>query len=398
MQLSTLTQEQRLERAFVEIINKDRYLYLASILMHGASIVTDDPSVPTACTDGRDVMYNRAFLESLTDEELRFLVLHEVYHKLFRHLRTWKHLHDKDHECANGSCDYVINLMLVDENKKDGFAKMPKGGLLSEKYRGMNTQQVFDLLYKEKEEQGSQGGSTAERSSQGFDEHDWEGAQELTDEEAEELEAEVDSALREGAILAGKAGGNMSDDIKELLRPKVNWRKVLRDFATEQCAGREYGTYARPNRRFVGSDIYLPTPVSDTVPELSCDMDTSGSCWNVLPYFLAELKSVCSTIKPHKLHVLFWDTDVVHEEYQQDELDTLEVKHAHGGGGTDVRCVTKYLQCNNIKPTASIVFTDGYLSAGWSEWNHPVLWVIVDNPSARPPVGKYVHVSSADIQ
>ena len=63
--------------------------------------------------------------------------------------------YDKDHECANGSCDYVINLMLVDENKKDGLAKMPEGGLLSEKYRGMNTQQVFDLLYKEKEEQGA---------------------------------------------------------------------------------------------------------------------------------------------------------------------------------------------------------------------------------------------------
>ena len=32
---NTLTAEQRIERAFVEITSKDRYLFLASILMHG---------------------------------------------------------------------------------------------------------------------------------------------------------------------------------------------------------------------------------------------------------------------------------------------------------------------------------------------------------------------------
>ena len=79
----------------------------------------------------------------------------------------------------------------------------------------------------------------------------------------------------------------MSDDIKELLRPKVNWRKVLRDFARSNV--QVGSTVPMPsNRRFVGSDIYLPTPVSDTVPELSVTW-TPLVLLECLPYFLAEL-------------------------------------------------------------------------------------------------------------
>ena len=64
----------------------------------------------------------------------------------------------------------------------------------------------------------------------------------------------------------------------------------------------------------------------------------------------------------------------------------------------DVRCVPNYLREHKIKPTASIVLTDGYLSGGWGKWDHPVLWLIVDNPNARPPVGKYIHVDSEDFK
>ena len=52
---------------------------------------------------------------------------------------------------------------------------------------------------------------------------------------------------------------------------------------------------------------------------------------------------------------------------------------------------------NNINPQASIVFTDGDLYGGWGEWDHPVLWVIVDNESAKPTHGKAIHVASGDL-
>ena len=130
-----LTAEQRLNKATVDIMANPKYVALAGILMIGDRGVKDD--IPTACTNGRDEWYGRAFVDKLNDAELRFLVLHESYHKLYRHLITWKHLHDDDAELANISCDYVINVKLVDDNK-DGFATMTgelSKGCFAEKYR-----------------------------------------------------------------------------------------------------------------------------------------------------------------------------------------------------------------------------------------------------------------------
>jgi len=116
-------------------------------LMIGEKTIDDD--IPTACTNGRDEKYGRAFVDGLTDTELRGLLLHENYHKLYSHLTTWKHLHDIDHMTANMACDYVINLKIMDDNQ-DGFAKIPDGGLIDEKYRDMDTAQVFKLIRKDK--------------------------------------------------------------------------------------------------------------------------------------------------------------------------------------------------------------------------------------------------------
>ena len=70
-----LTAEQRLTKAVVDIMASPKYVALAGVLMVGKREVSDD--VPTACTNGRDEMYGRAFIEGLSDAELRFLVLHE---------------------------------------------------------------------------------------------------------------------------------------------------------------------------------------------------------------------------------------------------------------------------------------------------------------------------------
>ena len=151
-----LTAEQRLTKAVVDITAHDRYIALAGVLAIGKKTVSDD--VPTASTNGRDETYGRAFVDSLTDAQLRFLVLHECYHKMFRHLITWKQLHDKDHELANASCDFNINGRLVDENKDDGFATMPCDadgntlGLFDEQYRDgdgwLDPAAIFNMLYQ----------------------------------------------------------------------------------------------------------------------------------------------------------------------------------------------------------------------------------------------------------
>ena len=174
-----LTTEQRLSKAVIDIMGNDKYIALAGVLMIGDRTVEDN--VPTACTNGRDEMYGRKFVDELTDPELRFLVLHESYHKLYRHLTTWQHLYKEDPRLANAACDYVINLKISDDNT-DGFATMPKDGLIDNKFKGMDSAQVYNILKQDQEDNGGRGGP-----SNGFDDHDWDGAQELSDAEQRDL-------------------------------------------------------------------------------------------------------------------------------------------------------------------------------------------------------------------
>jgi predicted metal-dependent peptidase len=402
-----LTAEQRITKAVIAITAHPRYMALAGVLMVGNKTVSDD--VPTACTNGRDETYGRAFVDSMTDAELRFVILHECYHKMYRHLITWKHLHDKNHQLANASCDYNINGKLVDENREDGFATMPRDengdqiGLYDERFRKpdgswSDTAMIFKTL--DDDDDDDDDGGDDEGGDQGFDEHDWEGADKLSDDEVKELEKEIDVAIRQGSIIAGKSGATGNRLLDELMQPQVDWREVLREFIQTTCTGNDYSTWKRPNRRYIGAGVYMPSGISEKVDELVIAVDTSGSIPDAdLAVFLSEVQSICTTVKPDKVRLLYWGHEVVGDEsYATHELDTLaQSTKPKGGGGTDVECVVEYMQQHQIKPQATIILTDGYLFGDWGTWDCPTLWCVIDNKHATPDNGKVVHIDSAEI-
>ena len=391
-----LSVEQRLSKAVVDIMGNPKYVALAGVLMIGDRTVRDD--IPTACTNGRDEMYGRAFVTGISDAELRFVVLHECYHKLYRHLTTWRHLYEQDAQLANMACDYVINCKITDDNT-DGFAVMPDGGMLDPKYRGWDSAQVYNILKQDQDESGGDGGGD-NSSPQGFDDHDWEGAQELSADEQRELARDIDEAIRQGALIAGKMGSGGDRDLEELLKPQVDWREVLREFITSTCTGSDYSTWRRPNRRYVATGHYLPSGITEQVGELVIAIDTSGSIGSAeLTRFLSEVKGICDTVHPERIRLLYWDTEVCADEtYDTHELDNLasSTKPA-GGGGTSVDCVPEYITKHNINAQAAIVLTDGYLYGGWGTWSIPLLWCIIDNDRAKPDCGKAVHVKGREL-
>jgi len=394
---TTLTAEQRLEKGVVKIMSHKRYAALAGVMMIGDRQVCDN--TPTAKTNGRDEWYGRQFIEGLTDPELRFLILHECYHKLYRHLTTWKALFNINPDLANRACDYVINLKIMEENS-DNFAVMPEGGCLDNKYIGMNALQVFNDL-RDGDDQKDKDGAQGEGGGQGepLDEHDWEGAQELGAEEQKQLSRDIDQAIRQGALSAGKMGADVERLLGDLLQPQIDWREVLRDFINNTCAGRDYSTYARPNRRFIGMGHYLPSGISEEVGELVIGIDTSYSISDhEINMFLSEVVSICETVNPERVRLLYWGSNVVNdEEYDHDRLsDIASSTNPRGGGGTDVRCMVDYIRDKDINAQAAIVLTDGELYSGWGEWNIPVLWVVKNDHDKNmiAPVGKTVHISS----
>ena len=395
---SNLTAEQRLNKAVVAIMGHPRYIALSGVLMIGERSIRDN--VPTACTNGRDEWYGREFVDGLNDKQLRFVVLHECYHKMYKHLTTWQHLYKKCAYTANVACDHVINLQILDDND-DNFIEGIKGMCYDEKYRDWATLKVFDDIYEQQEQEGGGGGKPPESGGgQPIDEHDWEGAESLSDEEKEVLAKDIDDAVRQGAITASKMGTGGERTVADLLEPQVNWREVLREFITDTCRGNDYSTYSRPNRRSMHTGIYFPSGITEQVDELVLAIDTSGSIGQrELTAFLSEIKCICDTVHPKKLRILYWDTEVCAEEvYSVDELDTLaQSTKPKGGGGTDVTCVTGYMAKNNITPQATIILTDGYLWGSWGTWDCPTLWCILDNKGATANCGKTIHINSGDM-
>jgi len=419
-----LTEEERLTKSVVNIMGHSKYVALAGVVMIGTKSVEE--GIPTACTNGRDCKFGRKFIAALSDPELRFVVLHEEYHKLYRHMTTWKHLWKIDAMLANMAMDYVINLKIVDENK-DGFAVPPKGVLLDERFRDMDTAQVFNILHTEQppEEGGGGGGDDGEEgegeegegedgggtgldedevgdtpTNAGFDEHDWEGAESISKEESEQLGRDIDEAIRQGVLASGKAGSGGDRLFDDLLKVQVDWREVMREFVTNTCRGNDYATFARPNRRFLSQGVYMPSGVSETIEELVIGIDTSGSVGQrEITVMLTETKGILDIVKPNRVRLLYWGSEVVRDEvYEMHELDQMIAStKPMSGGGTDVTCVTEYMQENNITPSAVVVLTDGYLFGGWGTWPCPVLWAILDNKHANPDVGKRVHIKARDM-
>ena len=399
-----MNEERKLQKAKITLMRDPRFALWSGILMVGRTSVVDN--IPTACTNGRDEQYGRAFVAKLREAELKFVVLHENMHKAFRHLTTWAKLHDIDHELANKACDYVINLKLQDLDPSEQSIAMPrltegpnKGkpmGLVDERFRGMNAKEVFDILKEEKDKDGEGEGGGGE----GFDEHDWDSAKEMSEEAKKTLEHEIDQAIRQGVIaqkkVAGNGAGGIDRDILDLIESKINWRDALREFVKATCSAKDTSSWRKINRRFISMGIYMPSMVGEKVGHLVVAIDTSGSIGQAeLSKFLSEVKAIAEDVKPNRVDLIYWDSAVAaHEEYDEGTVgDIINSTKPKGGGGTSPSCISTYLKSKGIVPECIIVLTDGYVGNDWgSDWTAPVLWAIVGGNDAVSPNGKTIHI------
>lgn len=407
-----LTAEQRIEKMHVSLMRHNKFCLFSGLFMIGK--VKVDEVIATAATDGLNVYYGRAFVDRLDDKQLGFLILHEAMHKAYRHLTVWDKLYKKDAGLANAACDYVINLQIRDYDPSEEIVSMPTDeegkvmGLIDERFRGMDAHQVFLILEKENPRRGGSGGSGKSEPSdktapngnvpQGFDEHLWDEASQMDEQEAEQIAKEIDHALRQGALLAGKMNGNISRDIQDLLNPKIDWRDALRDFVKQVAKGRDDSSWRRFNRRFIGMDLFMPQTVSRRLDCIAVGIDTSGSInGEILTEFLSEVRSICNEVTPNKVELLYWDTHVAgHETYEGGAVQTLtDSTKPRGGGGTDPNCVIKFMGDKHMEPDCVVMLTDGCFYEGEGEWSQvkaPLLWCIKDNKRFTNKHGKVVHL------
>jgi predicted metal-dependent peptidase len=394
--MPVLTSEQRVTKSHISIMRSKQFCLFAGVLSIGKVTFTED--LPTAATNGRDVMYNPNFIDTLTDKQLTFVVLHEALHKVFQHMTIWRKLWKENPMLANIAADYVVNNTIVEADPHGEVTSMPEMCLYDKRFANMTTKQVFDLLKQESPPKGGGGsgdGSGEDEPQGGHDTHDWEGAEQLTADEVKEVQKQIDQALRQGEIIRGKMAGNQNRSIQELLEPKVDWREQLREFVNATCKNKDKTSWKRPSRRFIGQDIYMPSMIGETVGKLVVGIDTSGSIGNEeLNEFLSEVVGICDDVTPESLELIYWDYDVAaHETYNIGDYDGLATTtKPAGGGGTRVGSLNSYLKDKRITPEAIIVLTDGYVEQDWGgDWEAPTLWAITSK-GVTSPHGKSIYL------
>jgi predicted metal-dependent peptidase len=113
----------------------------------------NDPSIKTAGVNvtnkGMNHYFNPAFLDSLSQEQVNFLILHETFHLILDHPRRTR-MGGYDHKMSNIVQDMIINQILV-QDINPNFIDIPKNEL------GQNTalmipkdypnEWVFEILY-----------------------------------------------------------------------------------------------------------------------------------------------------------------------------------------------------------------------------------------------------------
>ena len=395
-----LTEEERVKKAHIAMMKHPETALYSGVMMMGKTEVVDDAI--TAYTDGINKRYGRAFLKAVckTDQEIAGLVLHENLHIVLRHMLHNIDLFRLDRNRANKAADYVVNDIIVNIKDKN-LVKLPEGGCYDPKYHNMNMREVYKLLEEEEGNSGGSGNDSGEGEQQGggeysFDEHDTEGdGQPMTPEQAKEMEARIDRALREGALLAGRLGIDLPRAITDILNPKIDWRDALRDFVSSATKGKDEYTWRKFNRRVLPNDLYLPTVEDETIGEIVVAIDTSGSIGEKeLNEFASELVSICETVSPEAVRVLWWDTKVHGEQLFKDNYENIgSMLKPLGGGGTRVSCVSEYINKKKVNAECVLVFTDGYLESD-VQWQitAPTLWMVTENANWNPPTGKKVMV------
>lgn len=351
--------------------------FFASILL--ALRISEEPMIPTMATDGKSILYNPEWVESLSHKELVFVLCHEVLHSVFLHTMRRG---DRNHFRWNVAGDHVINNIL----QEDGIGTMPIGGLcdgdLIEKGGG-TTEGVYDQLPKDMEEidPGEVGGPLDE-------------VRDFSDSksEAEQAMAEADMKIKiiqakNAAEACGKYGRHLSRLIDTITTTKTDWRSVLKRFLNERT--KIDLSYARPKRRFLADDIYLPSLTGESLGHIVVAVDCSGSIsQETLNYFSRELNTILETARPQRITAIYFDHEVSHvEELNIEAPIKLEI---HGGGGTAFSPVFRKIAEMAIEPVACIFLTDLCCSDFGDEPQYPVIWASTDENEA--PFGEVVYL------
>lgn len=337
----------------------------------------------TMCTDGEYIHWSNTFVKSLSDGEIRGILVHEVMHPAMGHL--WR-IGKRDLRKFNIAADHAINLFIEEVNNgavtagKTAPLPLPPGGCCDKKYTGMSAEEIYGLLPPSPK--GNKGGyGEFTHPSNTKKEGDSSGSQGSGNSEADWKIAVVQAA--NAAKLCGNTSAALDRLVGATTKPTVPWQQLLERFVTAAAAD-DYD-WTRFDRRYIDDGWYFPDLYSDKVGELAIIIDTSGSIGETtLNQFQSEVQELMSVMHPSKLVVFYADTEICSmQEFECGELVKIKPK---GGGGTDFAKPLKAVSKRGIFPECLIYLTDLYGTFPTKAPPFPLIWVVTPDGDKRRDV------------
>jgi predicted metal-dependent peptidase len=368
--------------------------FTASLALNLELVPTRDSRVPTAATDGRRVYFDIGFALTLSASERQFVLAHEVWHNAMDHLHRRG---QRDCRLWGLAADSEVNALLC----QDGLTA-PAHAVRFEGMADKSAEQIYAWLRDES------GRSSKSRS---FDIHD---LKTPTDKWGDDWVADPDLVLepvsgealrrqwrqhlvsaRRVAEQRGVLPAGLVHALDRVLKPKVPWQSVLRQFLRQSQGGQ--WSWRKPSRRHAWRGAWLPGRSGERL-HVVVGVDTSGSTEELAGQFMGELTAIAQEFNQVEMWVLECDA-VVHRATLVTEHDAqLWARQAPsqgfmGGGGTDFRPI--FERAKQECPQALLIFTDGYGSAPLKPPPWPVLWVL-GGDGAHAPVewGSQVHLAT----
>jgi predicted metal-dependent peptidase len=352
--------------------------------------------------------WNRKFLDELTQEEVNFVMVHELYHLLFSHTkRTLQGGYN--HKLSNYAQDMIINEIIIQEIKEK-FAKVPKKIgpiMMPEEYKG---ERVFEILYEwlkdqkkkydewkkdqsedtKSDEQGESGsgGSSNGQGEQGKEEkEDQDGGSEddekpqgkkkrpddcpVSDDLADIFDAmdrgdsfdvhlpdDVPENIRDQMVQdvvnaiknRGHTSGHFDSVVGKLRKKRKNHLKDLKRMLAYAKGTHKSPSWKRGNRR--GLTGYKGKVKHSIM--INCILDTSGS---MNGYFDKILSYIFQD--GYSVNVIQCDAKV-QKEIVVTEKQQLQKMMISGLGGTILQPAIEYIKENKLHKFSTVVLTDGY--------------------------------------
>ena len=376
-----------------------------------------DDRVPTAATDGTRIIWNPTWVATLTEQEVRFVLLHETLHCAHNHFDRLPHTEE-----GNVAGDYAINATL----EKIAGITMPKGGLRDAKYDDMAEEEILTAIRKQPKpppqqgqpQQGQGQGQPQQGQPQQGQPQQGQGQPDPTTDVGgcgtfitptappppalgktppPTLKEKWERALIGADMARRQAGrGTVSASLQaELDRltatAKVDWRQETADFVRSAISTRN--DWSRSARRMALAPVIYPRRKRDGIGLLVVGRDTSGSIDRTLcAEFTAQINLLCAEVGCEAI-VIDCDTEIC-AEYRVSHGDEAPLD-AKGGGGTSFDPVFARVAqlIEDGEQVAGLVYlTDGDGDVSVTETDYPVLWGVYGGRTAPMPLGRTIAV------